>query len=250
MSEPLLKTGESIEDLQYKGLRIIQNEGGFRFGTDSVLLAGFACAGKNSRVIDLGAGTGVLSILLNGRTGAKMTAVELQPEQCDMARRSFEMNGQDIMLIEGDMRTVHEITGRGVFDAAICNPPYYPPDCGSVSQKGEALYEGAATHELFLSVEEVAKTAQTLIKFGGKLFICCPAARLSEMLCALTAHELQPKRMRMVASVKGKPPYLALIEAKKGAKPGVIWEPQLTVCNEDGSYTEETNAIYHRSDPT
>ena len=248
MTEPVLKDGERIEDLQYKGLRIIQNDCGFRFGTDSVLLAGFVKASAGQRIVDLGAGTGVISILLEARTSAELTAVEIQPVQCDMARRSFEMNGQDIRLIEGDMRTVHETTGSGVFDAAVCNPPYFSTGAGRPSKKGEGAYVSAATHDVYCSLADVAKTASTLIKFGGKLFMCCPVARLAEAFIVMNRNGLEPKRVRMVASVEGKAPYLALIEAKKGASPGIIWEKELAVCKKDGSYTEETNRIYHRNE--
>lgn len=248
MSEPLLYEGESVEDLQYKGLRIIQNAGGFRFGTDSVLLAGFVSVSKGQKVVDLGSGTGILSILIEGRTGAKLTAVEIQPGQCDMARRSFLMNGQDIEQIEADMRTVHELTGREAFDAAVCNPPYYPANAGKLSQKGSGEYVSAATHEQWCRVSEVAKAAAGLLKFGGKLFICCPIARLAEVFCALKDEKLEPKRIRTVTSVEGKLPYLALIEAKKGAAPGLKWEKELAVCDTQGNYTEETNRIYHRNE--
>ena len=247
MSEQL-KFGEKIEDLQYKGLRIIQNTSGFRFGTDSVLLAGFVNASASHKVIDLGAGTGILSILIQGRIGAKLTAVEIQPEQCDMARRSFKMNGQDITLIEGDMEEAYKLTGSGVFDAAVCNPPYYSKTAGKLSSKGQEKYTAAATHEVYCNMDKVAKSASMLIKYGGKLYICCPAERLAEVFTALKAHSLEPNRIRMAASVEGKPPYLALIEAKKGAAPGLKWERQLTVCNTDGSYTNETNEIYHRDE--
>ena len=246
MREPELKSGEMIEGLQYKGLRIIQNDAGFRFGTDSVLLAAFVHASAKDRIVDLGTGTGVIAILLNGRTGAKLTGVEIQPEQCNMARRSVDMNAQDIPVIEADMRTVHGILGRGAFDIAVCNPPYYSKTAGKLSQKGEGEYEGAATHDLYCTMDEVAKSADNLLKFGGKFVFCCPASRLAEAFAALNARRLEPKRLRLVASMEGKPPYLALIEAKKGAAPGLIIEKQLTVCNSDGSYTEEVNAIYHR----
>ena len=223
-----MNEGERIEDLQYKGLRIIVNERGFRYGTDSVLLAGFARANAKERVADLGSGTGVIAILLSARTGAELTAIEIQPEQCDMARRSAAMNGQEIAVIEADMRK-----------------PYYPAAHGRTSEKGEPGFEGAATHELYCTLGEVAESAARLIKYGGRFYMCCPAARLSEALCALTAQKLEPKRMRLVASRVEKAPYLALIEAKKGAAPGMIVERTLVVCNEDGSYTDETRSIYH-----
>ncbi len=247
MSEKL-KNGERIEDLQYRGLRIIQSERGFRLGTDSILLTGFVTASARDRIIDLGTGTGVIAILLNGRTGAKLTAVEIQPEQCDMARRSIEMNGQDIEVFEGDMRTAHESLGRGKFDCAVSNPPYYKKESGIVSQKGDGEFKGAATHDTACTMEELVKSAATFIKYGGKFFFCCPAARLSEAFAALKNNNMEPKRLRLVASTEDKPPYLALIEAKKGAAPGLKMEKQLTVCNKDGSYTDEVNAIYHRNE--
>lgn len=241
-----LKEGEMLEDLQYKGLRIIQNSAGFRFGTDSVLLAGFVNVHSKERVIDLGTGTGVIAILVEGRTGAKVTGLELQGEQCSMAKRSVELNGQSIDIVEADMREAHSIFGCGSFDAAVCNPPYYPTSYGKLSKKGEGGYEGAATHELYCTAADVAKSAAKLLKYGGKFFMCCPAARLSEAFVELTKNRLEPKRLRLVAANADKAPYLALIEAKKGAACGLTVEKQLTICNRDGSYTDEVNAIYHR----
>ena len=235
-----LREGERIEDLQYKGLRIIQSAEGFRFGTDSVLLAGFVRATAKDRLVDLGSGTGVIAVLTEARTGAKVTAVEIQGVQCDMARRTAAMNGQEIGVIEGDMRTVHEELGRGSFDAAVCNPPYHSINAGEASKNAEA------THELSCTLEETVGSAEKLLKFGGRFFMCCPARRLAEAMSALTAHKLEPKRLRLVASTRDKPPYLALIEAKKGASPGLEIEKQLNILNPDGSATEETNRIYHR----
>ena len=241
-----LKPGERLEDLQFKGMKIIQNESGFRFGTDSVLLAGFVRAGKKDSVVDLGSGTGVIAILLEGRTGAKLTAVEIQPEQCSMARRSIMLNGQDIAVLQADMRTVHESLGTGRFDAAVCNPPYYPSSTGRVSKKGEGEYEGAATHDLFCTLDEVVESASRLIKFGGYFYMCCPTARLAEAIAALNRHGLELKRLRLVAATAEKAPYLALMETKKGGAPGLIMEKQLIISSADGSYTDELNRIYHR----
>ena len=244
----MLKDGERLEDLQYKGLRIIQSDEGFRFGTDSVLLAGFVKAAPHEKAVDLGSGTGVIAMLVAVRTGAEFTAVEIQPEQCDMARRSMELNGLDIPVLEADMRTVHVDLGRGRFDLAVVNPPYYPASGGAVSEKGGEGFRGAATHDIFCTMEEVAGSAARLIKYGGKLFICCPASRLAELIVVLTKEKLEPKRLRMVAARAEKAPYLALVEAKKGAAPGMIVEKQLVISNSDGSYTEEVREIYHIND--
>ncbi len=233
---------ERVEDLQYRGLSIIQGEG-FRFGTDSVLLAGYVRARATDRVIDLGTGTGVLAILINGRTGADVTAIELQPQQADMARRSAEMNGQTRINVRVmDIRTAHEQLGHGAYDIAVCNPPYHS------SEDGQASQNPTATHELTLTVRELAASAAKLLKFGGRLYTMCPAHRLAEYVAALCAERLEPKRLRLVCSVEGKAPYLALIEAKKGAAHGLDVEIPLIITNADGAYTAEANAIYHRTD--
>ncbi|EBU9957588.1 SAM-dependent methyltransferase, partial [Salmonella enterica subsp. enterica serovar Tamberma] len=59
-----LLENERIDDLQFKGLRIIQNSKGFCFGIDAVLLANFTRVKKNAKLVDLGTGTGIIPILL------------------------------------------------------------------------------------------------------------------------------------------------------------------------------------------
>ena len=67
-----LEKNERIDDLQCNDLKIIQNKDGFCFGIDSVLLSDFAKnIRNNSIVLDLGTGTGIIPILLCGKTKLK-----------------------------------------------------------------------------------------------------------------------------------------------------------------------------------
>ena len=81
-----LKENERIDDLEFKNLKIIQNKDGFCFGMDSVLLSDFAKEiKKNSRIADLGTGTGILPILLSGKTEyTKIVGIEIQKEVAEM----------------------------------------------------------------------------------------------------------------------------------------------------------------------
>lgn len=235
---PLMR-GEHIEDLQYNSLKIIQSRDAYRFGTDAVLLSGFARLSRAARAVDLGAGSGVLSILLNSTWGCAFTAVEQDAEQCSRIRRSALLNAQSGISVENiDLHDAPALLGRGRFDAVVCNPPYFPP-------AGAPSRFSAARHELTASIASIAAISGALLKFGGKLFLCFAAQRLCEAITSLCSAGLEPKRLRFVASRAEKPPYLVLIEARRGAKPGLILEPVLIIHSPDGDYTEEVKRIYH-----
>ena len=70
--------------------------------------------------------------------------------------------------------------------------------------------------------------------------------RLAELMCCMSAHGLEPKRMRMVCHTAGAAPNLLLVEGRRGAKPGMRIEPALILREADGSETEEIRRIYHR----
>ena len=89
-----IKENERIDDLEFKDLKIIQNKSGFCFGMDSVLISDFSKTIRNNSVVaDLGTGTGVISILLTGKTNIKkIYGIEVQSEVADMAKRSVKLN--------------------------------------------------------------------------------------------------------------------------------------------------------------
>ena len=103
----LLKEGERIDDLEFKGLRLIQDRRHFCFGTDSVLLADFAAPKRSDKTADLGCGTGAIAMLMAAHCpGLHVDAVEIQPEIADMAKRSVQLNGMEAQMTvyEMDMR--------------------------------------------------------------------------------------------------------------------------------------------------
>ena len=232
---------ERIDDLQFRGMKIIQSRNAFCFGTDSVLLAGFAKISKSENCIDLGAGSGVLSILLNARTGCRMTCVEIDAEQCDRMERSAVMNGQqnETEILNLDYIRDKKQLGAGKFDSAVCNPPYFRKSGGAVSKNAEA------THDISADIFEITQAASYLLKYGGKLFICFPANALAELFAALEKAKIEPKKLRFAASNADSKPYLALVEGKKGGRRGLIVENTLVIYGSDGNYTDEVKRIYH-----
>lgn len=219
---------ERWDDLEYNGLFLLQDTEKPCFTEDAVFLCNFLRAGTKDRVADLGAGTGLLSVLGQGKTGAAFTGIEKQEALCRLARRSAERNGQDIPFFCMDVRDAPAAFGRETFTAAVCNPPYF----SSGSESPDAS-RALARHGDGGALEPFVDAAFQLLKNGGAFFIVWPAARLAEAILALCAARLEPKRIQLVQKHALAAPHLALIQCKKLAKPGISWEPPL-ILRSDG----------------
>lgn len=237
---------ERVDDLQFCGLKIIQNPNSFRFGMDAVLLADFAAARPGDRIGDFGAGTGILSLLLSGRAPrAVFNALEIQADMADMAQRSVRLNGLEdrITVTCADLRSAPKLLGYGKLDLVVCNPPY--------SREGEAIPNPdqglrLARHESGCTLEEIMASAGSVLKTKGRLAVVFPAARLLELMDAMRKFRVEPKRLRLVYPKADRPPNIVLLEGIKEARPMLSVLAPLIVYQEDGSPTMELKRIYHQ----
>ena len=237
---------ERIDDLQYKGLKLIQKKSGFCFGIDAVLLADFTEVKKNASVIDLGTGTGIIAILLAGRSEAReIVGLEIQEEMCEMAGRSVKLNGLEerVRIVNGDIKNAPEIFGRSSFDVVVTNPPYTKHGGGLVNP---CDMKAVSRHEILCTLEDIIRTSGSLLKPGGQLSMVNRPERTADVLCLMRKYGIEPKFMRLVHPQPYKKANLILVRGIRGARPYFkILEP-LYVYNPDGSYTDEINRIYHR----
>ena len=138
-----LLSDEKIDDLQYKGLKIIQKKDGFCFGMDSVLIANFVKISRKSAIVaDLGTGTGIISILVVGKQNPKKVyAVEIQEELVDMAKRSVKYNDLEdkIDVINADIVGISRGKFNKRFDYVISNPPYKKLNTGLINDNQKKL---------------------------------------------------------------------------------------------------------------
>lgn len=228
------------------GLLLSEYQEGIRFGTDALLLASFAQKRLGSGLCaDFGTGSGVLPLLLAGGCRARFLAVELQEKYAALARENVLQNGLEtrVDVCCGDLREYRRLLVAGSCSGVICNPPYLPADCG---RKNLAPEKRLAWHEDCLPVETLAAAAGWALQFGGRFFCVYLPSRLPELITALRAHALEPKRLRPVAPSASEKPSLVLLEAKKHASPGLEWLPSLFLY-EDETHTlecDELSALY------
>lgn len=192
-------------------------------GTDSLLLSRFATVRPRARVLDLGCGVGVLGILLAQRAGElTLDGVERNPQAAELARRNLEENGLRGSIVTGDLRE-RSVFSQGHYDLIVSNPPYFPVHSGPAASRrsAEARNEGCCT------LEELCAAAAPRLKTGGRFALVYRAERLTDLLCALCAQALEPKRLRLVQARADKPPKLVLLEAVRQGRPGLKTEPVL-----------------------
>ena len=205
--------------------------------------AHFAQVKAGERAADFGTGGGIIPILLCARVpGVRITGLEVQPELCEMAQRSVALNGLDtqIDVICGDIKAAKNLLGTGL-DVVVTNPPYEKADSG---KPHASEYVGIAKREMLCTLEDVAANAASVLRTGGRLYMIYPTGRFAELMAALVQYRLEPKVVQLVAARADKPPGFALVEARKGARPGMKFLPQLAIYEADGTYTPPLKKIY------
>ena len=241
-----LKEYERIDDLQYKNLKIIQNEKGFCFGIDAVLLSDFAqTIKKDSIVVDLCSGTGIVAILLEKKVQAKkIYAVEIQESMAEMARRSVELNYQQekIEVMNEDLNKIDKIFGKATIDAITVNPPYKKVGSGIIN---ELDTKTISRHEVLCTLEDIISIASKILKPAGSIYMVHQTERLVDVITVLREYKIEPKRIRFVHPSSHKAPNLFLIQGVKNGNSFLKVEEPIYVYDEKGEYTNTIKDIYH-----
>ncbi|MBR3832653.1 MAG: tRNA1(Val) (adenine(37)-N6)-methyltransferase [Mycoplasmataceae bacterium] len=240
-----LKENERIDDLELNNLKIIQNKNGFCFGIDSVLLSDFAKnIKKNSKVIDLGTGNGIIPILLSAKTKAKkICGIEIQKDVAEMAQKSIIINNlQDkINIINGNLKEL--IKEQEKYDVVVTNPPYMKLDSGLQNENESKLI---ARHEKECNIEDIARVSFKILKDNGEVYMVHRPERLVDILYLFRKYKLEIKNIRFVHSKKTTQAVLVLIKAVKNGKPFLKIDKPLYVYNQNGKYSEEILNIYNK----
>lgn len=227
-----LKDGERL-DYVNDSLTLIQKLDGLTFGTDALLLAAYIGSGYQ-RGVELGGGTGIISMLLAARGKiADITSAEIQPEYAELIERNIEFNG-----LGGSMRAVcadvRELS-LPECDAVYTNPPYMKADSG---YSNRITKKNIARHEVHGSIADFCLAARRLLKFGGAFYAVYRPDRLADLVAAMRESGIEPKRMTLVMADARSIPSMLLVEGKRGGKSGLRMTRPLII------YKDEAHAEY------
>lgn len=243
-----LSENEQIEELMVNGLRLIQNRNLYRFTSDAVLLADFAVIKKGDVLADFCSGSGVIPILICGKTDKvkRVFCVEIQNEMCELIEKNIELNAltTKFEILKGCVSdSANDLRMRGV-NVITVNPPYRKVGSGAAN-KTDAL--AIAKSEVKLSLAKLIDSAASVLGTGGRFYIVHMAERLSELFYRMEKCSITPKKLRLVQSKPSQRPHLALVEGIKHAGSGLTIMHNLVMEDEDGRRSPQLEEIYAKT---
>lgn len=260
-----------------RDIRINQNKEGYRFSVDALLLYSFITQPRAKKIADIGAGSGIIGLLLAKKyREAEATLIELQESLAKRAMENIALNGLEsrACVIRADVRDIssrikefyrlHSVTGKRMdvtanrrsldcgaiingFDLVVSNPPFRKIKTGLISLGDE---RSIARHEIKLPLNDLLEAGSLMLKHHGRFCIIHLPQRLADIIRVMNKHALEPKRLRFVHSNRSSEAKMVLIEAVKGGRAGVKTEKPLFIYNGDGKYTEEMKEYYSENAPS
>jgi len=233
-------TLDSIRDI-----KLYQSKTGYRFSVDALLLYDFVNLKKINTIGDLGAGSGIVGILLAKKYHeADVTLFELQESLIELAEKNILLNNLEgrVKVMPCDLRaSPGAYAEQQSYDLVVSNPPFRKMKSGRLNTGEE---KSIARHEIKLSLDELIRTSSYLLRARGRFSIIYHPNRLSELIGALKEQEMEPKRLRFVHSNVSSEAKMVLLDAVKGGRTGLKVEKPLFLYKDDGNYTDEMMGIY------
>lgn len=215
-------------------------EGAFPLSTDTIALAGFVRLPKQANVLDLGSGCGTLGLLLCASDPAcHVTGIELRHNDHLQALENIRANALSDRMdsICADIGDADRVFASGSFSVCVSNPPYF--SSGPASRTVPT-----ARREDRCSLEQLCKAAAWALKYGGDFFVVYRPERMAELFACACDYKLEPKRLCLLRHRSDGPVSLVLVQCRKGAKPGLVWE-ELCLHDPQGNPTEQYRKLYH-----
>lgn len=218
--------GERLDKVN-EDISLICKTDGLTFGTDAYMLASFIRPQRSARAVELGAGTGIISLLLMARDRlSHITAVEVQKDFSELMERNIRLNSleEKITVIEGDVRDIRALDIGGEVDVVFSNPPYMRTDSG---KRNISDRKYIARHEVCGGINDFCASAGRLLKHGGRFYCVWRPDRLSELFASMRANRLEPKSAVFVHADEDSEPSTVLVLASKGGAEGMRILPPL-----------------------
>lgn len=231
-----------LDNLNLNNLKLYQFKSGYCFTSDSVLLANFIKAKKNDICVEIGTGSGIISVLVSYKLNPKkIYAFDIQHDYAELAKKNIEFNKiNNIEIIESKIQDYKNFIDFNV-DVIFCNPPYFK---NKTCKQSENESIAICKHEKYLPLDELLNCVTKMLKFKGKFYLVYPASRICELIFQLKQKNLEPKKLFFAQPNINKEANTVYIECVKGGKEGVKILPTLVTNSLKGDYVQTIQKLY------
>ena len=203
------------------GISVYQSDNFYKFTQDAILLAKFCNIKHSDNVLELCAGSGVISFYAYSLCPFNhLYFNEIQTEMCEIIEENIKFNGfkRKSKIFNCNLKDLKLSDFPKSLDVIICNPPYQKANEKSLINERPEI--ALARHEIEANLDDIIKKSSELLKDKGRLYMVHIAPRVTEIVTNCAKYNMQVKRMKFIFN-GDKEAYLVLIEAVKGANSGV-----------------------------
>lgn len=202
------------------GIKIYQGLDGYKFTKDAVDLAKFCNIKHTDSVLEMCAGSGVVSFYTYSLCNfQKLYLNEIQHNNCLIIDKNIQFNQMEKVAkcLECNLKTLTVGDFSKKLDVIICNPPYFKVHGSKVNDNYSIAI---SRHEIEVTLDEIVAKAGELIKDKGRFYLCMMPNRMAETVATLSKHRFECKTIKFLRNSKGEI-NLCLFEAVYNAKSGV-----------------------------
>lgn len=217
---------------QFKQFRISQEKAAMKVCTDSCIFGAWINPGKAKEILDIGTGTGLLSLMLAQKSSARIDAVEMEPDAYEEAKNNFNKSKwKDRLNLYHQRIQDYAQSQERKYDLIMSNPPFFKGQL-----KSPDIKRNIALHSEFLTVNELLSSIRKLLKENGKLFILLPPEEFLEFTQAVSNIDLFLNKRIIIQDKINLPVFR--IAGCFSYKEVPIKEEALIIKKPDGSYTD------------
>ncbi len=208
--------------------------------TDACILGAFTattiCKNEPTKILDIGAGTGLLSLMLAQKNNCPITAIEIDKEAYIQCTQNFEASPwqQQLQAIHADIQYAADVHNQ--YDCIISNPPFFEDDILSTNNK-----KNTAKHATTLTLQQLLVAVEKLLTANGSFYVLIPYNRLAYFTNIAAALQLLPSNILEIKQTPNHQYFRAIVVLQKQA---VHCQTQsLTIKEMDGTYSNACIAL-------
>jgi len=219
----------------FKKFSIDDSTAAMKVGTDSVLLGGWTQCDNESRILDIGTGSGILALMMAQRNAnAEIDAVEIDYDAAELAKSNVQLSPWfDRIRIFNSSLQEYSLENKHTYSLIISNPPFF-----TNSLKAPDKARNLARHNDSLSVKDLLEYTSELLAEKGKAAFIVPADAYEKWKNEAAKHHLFPKHLTWVKSSPTRVPHRAMVLFSR-KKQNAIPEDEICIYASEKIHSQE-----------